>query len=342
LGKAGSMTEIQKDILPRIGFLGLGWIGKSRLEALFDQQAVEDIYICDPYEEALAEILKIVPHAKVKDSYEKMLEENLDGIVIATPSALHAKQAMQAMEKGKAVFCQKPLGRSLAETQAVVYQAQKLNKLLSVDYSYRYTYGIQALKSFIKDKRLGKIFAVEAVFHNAYGPDKPWFYDINQSGGGCLIDLGSHLIDLVMYLFDSPYMEVRYANLISGGRSNFSVGDVEDFAEAHLSTGTGIRIRIGCSWKLAVGKDAEIYFRIYGTEGGASFHNVGGSFYDFETELYTQNNSQKVVSPPDDWGGRAIQHWAEQLAEKNEFREENYQLIKVATILDEIYKLSGR
>ncbi len=336
------MTETQRELLPNLGFLGLGWIGKNRFESLRDPRGMDKISIYDPEKKAVDEILKLEPTAKVQHKYEELLEENLDGIVIATPSAFHAQQAMQAMERGMAVFCQKPLGRNLAETKAVVYLAQKLNKLLAVDYSYRYTYGIQALRSFIKDKRLGKIYAVEAVFHTAYGPDKPWFYDFEKSGGGCLMDLGSHLIDLILYLFDAPYMEVRYANLLSKGKPNVPVGDVEDFAEAYLSTATGISIRLGCGWKLSVGKDAEIYFKVYGTEGGASFHNVNGSFYDFETDLYTQNSSETVVSPPDDWGGRAIQHWAEQLAHKNEFKEENYQLIKAASILDDIYKFSGR
>src|SRR5690606_902220 len=121
---------IEQDILPKLGFLGVGWIGKNRLEALTSHKLTEQVYIHDPNQASVLEILQTLPSAKVKDSLDDLLQEEVDGIVIATPSALHAKQAIQALENGKAVFCQKPLGRNLAETNAVVLQAQQSNKLL--------------------------------------------------------------------------------------------------------------------------------------------------------------------------------------------------------------------
>lgn len=336
------MTEIESETLPKLGFLGVGWIGKNRLEALTAERLTEDIAICDPHQPSVENTLKSVPSAKVSESFNELLESDVDGIVIATPSALHSKQAIQALERGKAVFCQKPLGRDLSETKAVVHAAQQADKLLAVDYSYRFTQGIAAVKEVLEQERLGKIFAVEAVFHNAYGPDKAWFYDPGLSGGGCLIDLGSHLVDLLFYLFKAPSIDVRYANLLAQGRPLVSRGErVEDFAEAQLKTSTGISIHLACSWKLSVGKDAQIALKIYGTEGGVSFHNVNGSFYDFQTDIYTQNNLQTIVSPPDDWGGRAIQNWGRQLIKGNQFNPENYELIKSAALLEEIYQYTG-
>lgn len=336
------MTEIENETLPKLGFLGVGWIGKNRLEALISEGLTEDISIFDPHQPSVENTLKSVPSAKVSDSFNELLESDVDGIVIATPSALHSKQAIQALERGKAVFCQKPLGRDLSETKAVIHAAQQANKLLAVDYSYRFTQGIAAVKDVLEQERIGKVFAVEAVFHNAFGPDKAWFYDPGLSGGGCLIDLGSHLVDLLFYLFKAPSIDVRYANLLAQGRQLVSRGErVEDFAEAQLKTSTGISIHLACSWKLSVGKDAQISLKIYGTEGGVSFHNVNGSFYDFQTDIYTQNNLQTVVSPPDDWGGRAIQNWGRQLAGGNQFNPENYELIKSAALLEEIYKYTG-
>src|SRR5690606_17506592 len=288
------------------------------------------------------EALTAVPNARICDTYKSLLQEDVDGVVIATPSALHAKQAIEALENGKAVFCQKPLGRNLSETKEVVQLAQKNNKLLAVDYSYRYCTGISAIKELIENEKLGKIYAVEAVFHNTYGPDKDWFYNQDLSGGGCLIDLGSHLIDLIFYLFSAPSIEVRYAHLLSKGRTILGLGDrVEDFAEAQLKSSTGISIRLACSWKLSVGKDADIYFKVFGTEGGACFHNVKGSFYDFQMDYYTQNTSRTLVTPPDDWGGRAIQQWAKQLSYNNAFNPENFELIKSSAFQEDIYKYTG-
>lgn len=337
------MIEVTQGVLPKLGFLGVGWIGKSRMEALISQALTKRISICDPDISSVQEALKTVPEAKIHTNFNDLLQEDLDGVVIATPSALHAEQALQALENGKAVFCQKPLGRNLAETKAIINQAQQANKLLAVDYSYRYTKGIGAVKELIEKRKLGNIFAVEAVFHNAYGPDKAWFYDPGLSGGGCLTDLGSHLLDLMIYLFNAPSIEVSYANLLSNGKAITNRWEtVEDFAEAHLNTSTGISIRMACSWKLSVGKDADICLKIFGSEGGACFQNVNGSFYDFQTTLYSQNSSETIVGPPDDWGGRAIQHWAKQLAQKNEFNSNNYELIKSAALLEDIYKFNRR
>jgi predicted dehydrogenase len=335
------MIEIQQDTLPKLGFLGVGWIGKNRLEALVNHHLIEEIALCDPDSSSIRSILNTIPSAKVHENFMDLLKEDVDGIVIATPSALHAKQAIQALKEGKAVFCQKPLGRNLEETKAVVSMAKQANKLLSVDYSYRYTKGIRAIKKLIDQEKLGKIYAVEAVFHNAYGPDKAWFYDPELSGGGCLIDLGSHLLDLLVYLFNPPTIEVQYAHLLTNGKTITDPRKaVEDFAEAQLNTSTGISIRMACSWKLPVGKDAEISLKIFGTKGGASFHNVNGSFYDFQTDLYYQNSAQTIEVPPDDWGGKAIQHWAEQLAQQNTFNPNNEELVKSAALMEDIYKFN--
>ncbi len=125
---------------------------------------------------------------------------DLDGVVIATPSALHAEQARQAFAGGVAVFCQKPLGRDLAETRAVIDAARAADRLLGVDLSYRHLAAVEAVRALLRDGELGRVYAAELTFHNAYGPDKPWFTRRSQSGGGCLIDLGTHLLDLVMWL----------------------------------------------------------------------------------------------------------------------------------------------
>jgi len=332
------IAEVKQDKLPRLAFLGVGWIGKNRLQALENSGLSENIGIYDPKEETIAQAVQEIPSVNVYSSYDELLEQDVDGIVIATPSALHANQAIKALEAGKAVFCQKPLGRNHKETTDVVRAAQRANRLLGVDYSYRHTQGIKALKHFLEEGSLGKIYKVEAVFHNAYGPDKDWFYDPHLSGGGCLMDLGSHLIDLILYMFNAPSLEVRYANILSAGKPIVNREEqVEDYAEAHIVSSTGVNIRMACSWKMSIGKDADIQFKVYGTNGGLHFHNLNGSFYDFQTDVYRQNSSEILITPPDDWGGRAIQEWAKQLSKDNSFRSANQELIKSASLLEDIY-----
>jgi predicted dehydrogenase len=325
--------------VPKLGFVGVGWIGKNRLEALGAAKLSQNLALCDIHQPNLEQSQTCAPEARLYSQYEDMLQDDeLDGIVIATPSAMHAKQDIKALEHGKAVFCQKPLGRNLAETKLVVAQAQRADRLLGVDYSYRYTNGIQKIKQLIDEEKLGKIYGAEAIFHNAYGPDKEWFYDVEKSGGGCLMDLGSHLVDMMLFLFDAPSTEVRYANILADGKPVSNQWErVEDYAEAQLCTSSGISIRLACSWKLSVGQDADISFKIYGTHGGASFRNVNGSFYDFEANYYHQNSAQKLAVPPDNWGGKAIQRWAKQLAVSNRFDPGSNEFLKSAALLEEIY-----
>src|SRR5918995_990027 len=146
---------------PRVGFLGVGWIGRDRLEAILRTGVVEVVGIADPSPENAAEAGRLVPQAELASTLDDLLDLEPDGVVIATPSALHAEQSVRALRRGAAVFCQKPLRRT--------------------------------------------------------GPDKPWFYDPALSGGGCVIDLGVHLVDLALWTLDFPDVSGVSANLFACG-----------------------------------------------------------------------------------------------------------------------------
>ncbi|MBV9843176.1 MAG: Gfo/Idh/MocA family oxidoreductase [Sphingomonadaceae bacterium] len=323
---------------PRVGFLGVGWIGRHRMAAMLATGAVEAAAICDPSPEMIAPAQELAPEAAVMPSLDAMLGEGLDGIVIASPSALHAAQSIRALEAGAAVFCQKPLGRSAAEVRSVVAAARAADRLLGVDMSYRFAAGMRRIATLIREGALGRLFAIDLVFHNAYGPDKPWFYDRAQSGGGCLMDLGVHLIDLAFWATgtsDEP--SDVHATLLNGGGRVEPAGDaVEDFALASFRLGD-VAVRLACSWRLHAGRDAEISVAFYGTDGGAALRNVGGSFYDFTAEQFSGTQATTLCSPPDDWGGRAAADWGERLAGGSRFDPMAEELIRSAALIDRIY-----
>lgn len=326
--------------LPRVGFLGTGWIGRNRMEAIIATGAVQAAAICDPSPECRAEAARLSAYTHVSCSYEEMLEQGIDAVAIATPSALHAEQAIAALERGMAVFCQKPLGRNAAEVRAVVDAARSANRLLAVDLSYRCTAAARALAGLLGTGALGRVFAADLTFHNAYGPDKPWFYDRALSGGGCVMDLGVHLVDLALWLLDFPDVTGATASLLAGGRP-LEGNAVEDYAVAQLELANGALIRLACSWRLQAGREAVIEASLYGDGGGAVLRNVGGSFYDFEALRFAGTSSQTLVAPPDEWGGRAAAAWAERLARNPGFDPEADQLICVAEVLDRLYAAGG-
>src|SRR5690606_32332194 len=214
---------------------GVGWIGRRRMEAIIESGCGEVAAIFDPVDDAVHAASGVAPEATVAESFDALIALDVDGIVIATPNALHVHQAIAALVRGKAVFCQKPLGRDATETREVIAVARETNRLLQVDLSYRHTAGMQRLRDMIRSGALGRIYAVEAVFHNAYGPDKPWFYDAHQSGGGCLLDLGVHLVDLALWCLGYPQVSNVVGHLLNRQPTSPEKSQrVEDYAAAQL------------------------------------------------------------------------------------------------------------
>jgi predicted dehydrogenase len=318
--------------LPRVGFLGVGWIGRSRMQALLRTGLVTAAGVADldrALREAAAEGQPAV------ESLDELLELDLDGVVIATPSALHAEEAVAALEHGVAVFCQKPLGRDAREAARVLDAARAADRLLGVDLSYRHTRAVEALRGVTGE--LGDVYAADLSFHNAYGPDKPWFTDPALSGGGCLVDLGTHLVDLALWLTGSERATVQAATVRRGGRP-IGDGQVEDFAVVQLELDAGVTARLACSWFLPAGRDCVIECTLYGTEGAASVRNVAGSFYDLEAVLFRGTATEALAQPPDDWGGRALAAWAQRLAADRRFDAAAEEHLRVAEVLDAIYR----
>ncbi len=323
----------------RLGFLGVGWIGKNRLDVLVKHgiaipAAISDINV----ENAMAAAMD---DTVVCSSLPKLLESSLDGVVIATPSALHAEQTIAALERGLAVFCQKPLGRNKEEVWEVIDTARGKNKLLGIDLSYRFLKTVSIVEKLIRCGDIGRIFAVDAVFHNAYGPDKPWFYDPELSGGGCVIDLGIHLVDLVLWMLDFPLVTNIYSRLYANGMRIRGRGKcVEDYAVAALELESGCLVNLTCSWKLQAGTDAIIKLTFYGTEGALSIRNIQGSFYRFKAERYRGTSREILYDSSDDWGGGAIINWARKLSRDSSFDESVIEVQKVTEVLDKIYQNS--
>ncbi|MCU1352579.1 MAG: oxidoreductase domain protein, partial [Acidimicrobiales bacterium] len=153
---------------PRLGFLGVGWIGRDRMLALHRSGVADVVAVSDPDGRAAARAARETGAAVVAPGalYDGCLA--LDGVVVATPSALHAAPTLEALDGGLAVFCQKPLGRDAGECAAMVDAARAADRLLGVDLSYRHAAAFDAARGLVAAGAVGHVYLAELEFHNAY------------------------------------------------------------------------------------------------------------------------------------------------------------------------------
>ncbi|MBV8805285.1 MAG: Gfo/Idh/MocA family oxidoreductase, partial [Sinobacteraceae bacterium] len=320
----------------------VGWIGLNRLRAIAEEGGAEIVGIVDALPAAAhAAISCIEQHARnacVVGDFDELLTQDLDGIVIATPSGLHAAQATAALQRGTAVFCQKPLARTASEAGRVISAARDSDKLLSVDFCYRTVTGVPQLVDLARGGELGEIYAADLVFHNAYGPDKAWFYDRQQSGGGCVMDLGIHLLDLALLVLDYPRVRSVTSQLHAAGKLLAKpVDELEDHAFAEVQFNTGATVRIACSWRLSAGQDAVIEAAFYGTRGAVILHNLEGSFYNFAVEHCVGTARHTVAMGDNRWGGRAANAWVHELSQGARFDARANRFYDLSVLIDAIY-----
>jgi predicted dehydrogenase len=193
----------------------------------------------------------------------------------------------------------------------VVDAARAADRLLAVDLSYRFTAGMAEIRPLLQGGELGRLYACDLVFHNAYGPDKPWFYDPVLSGGGCVMDLGVHLVDLALWALDFPEVTGVTSKLFAGGEPLAGRTDrVEDYAVATLELATGAVVQLACSWSLHAGQEAVIEASFYGSEGGVFAAQHRRLLLRFRGAPARGTTAETLAAPADAWGGRAAEDWA--------------------------------
>jgi predicted dehydrogenase len=315
----------------------LGWIGRSRLQELQARGLGEVAALADARQPVLQELSAEHPQAETCPNLDALLEHELDGVVIATPSGQHAEQCLACLRKGLAVFCQKPLARTGQECGEVVSAAHSADRLLGIDFSYRHVNGVSEMRRLVQSGALGRVFLADLVFHNAYGPDKAWFFDPRQSGGGCVIDLGIHLVDIAQWILGKSECSGLESRLWRDGELlRPGSADVENAAVASWRANE-TEVRLACSWHLSAGQDCVIEASFYGSRSAVQLRNRNGSFYDFEVDHCVGVERRVVGEDSGDWKGGAVSHWASRLSQSRQFDPAIEDVLSVARLIDEVY-----
>lgn len=234
--------------------------------------------------------------------YEEMLDkEGLDLVSVCTPNFLHAPVTMTAMEKGAHVHCEKPLALNAAEVQAIVDAKRRYGRKVMVALNNRFTVESTFVRKYAEAGFFGEIYHARCGWRRRNGiPGKGvWFTDKSLAGGGALIDLGVHFLDLVLYFMGYPAvtsvsgatysMFGNSSNRLRPGYRNNGEGrfDVEDMAVGMVRTAGNATVDFEFSWASNIEKETK-YYELLGTKGGVAFRD--GELKIFSEVLDTSIN----------------------------------------------------
>jgi predicted dehydrogenase len=286
----------------RVGVVGVGWAGETHLKSYLQIPHVEAVALAGLEADKLAALGSTygVPHL-YEDYRELIARDDLDIVSVCVPNYLHAPIAIAALESGKHVLCEKPLARTSVEAEAIVQAATQANRVLHVAFNHRKRSDVQVLKRYLEAGSLGRIYHAKASWMRRSGiPGMgSWFTSKEMAGGGPLIDLGVHVLDLALYLLDEPEVATvsaaTYAEIGPQGRGGWigsikmaagSTYEVEDLATAFLRLANGTTILLEASWATYSSAGDDFGITLYGTDGGAEI-KVRNYNWDDTLRIYT-------------------------------------------------------
>lgn len=226
--------------------------------------------------------------AHVYRDYQDLLTRgDLDMVSIAVPNYLHAEITLAALARGLHVCVEKPLAHNLADAERIAAAPRRADQQLMVMFNWRYRNDAQTMRRYLDQDGLGRVYYAKAGWVRRSGIPSigSWFTQKALSGGGPLIDLGVHMLDLSLWLLGYPravavtgatYAEfgTRGRGLWPGSRFDPAVGpyEVEDLATAFIRLETGATLLLEASWASYSHFKDDFYVHLFGTEGGAEMN----------------------------------------------------------------------
>ena len=302
----------------KIGIIGTGSISHYHMagyKLLESKGEVEVVAVCDIDEKKVTEYAKKYNVAKWYTDYNEMMaNETLDCVSVCTWNAAHKGATIAALKGGANVICEKPMAMNAAEAEEMMNTAKETGHLLQIGFVRRFGNDAVLVRRFSDAGTLGDIYYAKATYLRRNGCPGGWFGDKRYSGGGPLIDLGVHVIDLVRYLAGNPKpisaFGVTYKNLgcdrAVGGDVAWEKkeGDfeysVEDFATAMVQFDNGLTLNVEASFNLNIKNDTG-NIELFGTKAGVKldpqvevYTDIAGHFVDVKPTGDTALNMDGV------------------------------------------------
>ncbi len=243
----------------RFGIVGAGAIAQTYAQAFATARLARVAAVADVRRDAASALAERLDCANFGDYRQMLAEAELDAVVICTPPVSHPEICLAAVERGLPVLCEKPLAVDVASARRMVAAAESAGVLLTMASKFRYVEDVVRAKSIVASGILGELILFENTFTARVDMSARWNADPQQSGGGVLIDNGTHSVDLIRY-FLGPIAEVQAV-----GGKNVQGLPVEDTVQLFVRTESGVMGSVDLSWSLD--KGFEGFIDIYGSRG---------------------------------------------------------------------------
>jgi predicted dehydrogenase len=264
----------------RVGVIGAGAIGPAHLKGYQQVKSAEVAAVCDVDAGRARAAAEQFGAKHVFTDYRKLLAGDVvDAVSVCTPNNTHLPITIAALKAGKHVLCEKPIAMNAREARRMVEAAKQARRVLMTAQSMRYSGNARFLKQMAESGRFGDIYYAKGIMFRRTGIPRGWFQDKKQSGGGPVVDLGVHLLDLMWWIMGMPkpasVFAATYDHLGRAGQGmggwgvNYRPGkfSVEDLGVALVRFADGRGAGVEVSW---ASHTADMFLlRFLGTKGGA-------------------------------------------------------------------------
>jgi predicted dehydrogenase len=343
------------------GVIGLGWAGQQHMAAYADAADVDLVALAGMETDALQQLGDAygIPEAGRYLDWRDLLDhEQLHLLSIAAPTALHAPIAVAALDSGIHVLSEKPLAENADTARLMVEAAERNDRVLDVSFNHRRRGHVQVLKKIIDAGLLGRIYYAKTGWLRREGIPGlgSWFTRRATSGGGPLMDLGVHMLDIALYLLGEPSVRsvtaATYAEFGPRGKggspSPFSrktgvesgAFDVEDLSTAFLRVQDGATLLLESSWAQWIPKD-RCYVTMYGSDGGASIEWGAPDDPNRTLSIWTEKSGVPATLhpnvPPDGQHAESVKDFIAEVRSGDYSNHRGKQALARAIVIDACY-----
>ena len=330
----------------RVGVIGLG-MGQGHVKCYQQHPQAEVVAVADMNEALVKEVGdKYSVPGRYTDALAMLRKEGLDVVSVVTPNKYHKPLTLAAFQAGCHVLCEKPMAMNAKEAREMLAASRKARKRLMINFSYRFTEQAWALKQEVDKGILGEVYFGRTVWHRRRGMPKfgGWFGQKALAGGGPLIDLGVHRLDLALWLMGYPkpewVMGSTYDHIAAPlAKAQKKSYDVEDLASGFIRFTNGATLIVEASWASNTRENETMETTLCGTKAGLVQKNIDGR-YDFEAEIYEERNGAQYdmkLHPPMPAAKPSMYHFIDCIVNNTPHTATAEEGVIVMELLDAIY-----